>query len=432
MSEDRPLRVLHVVQGYAPAVGGTERVVQRLSEELVSRYGDQVTVFTSDCFSAEAFPRPAHPSLPVGREIRNGVAIRRFHVVRSLGPLLYRAQDAAFRLGLPLNQYLRTWYAGPIIPGLASAVRAHPADVVVASSFPLRHMYQALSGARRSGRPCVLVGGMHPEDRWGYDRPMIHRAIRQADLYVAYTGFEAQHVVSHGAQLDRVEVIGLGVDPEPFVAIDGWEAKRALGLGDHPVVGFIGQLGGHKGVDTLLDAMPSIWARRPETRLLIAGARTEFASQIEARVAQYDPEVRRKVLLHYDFDENEKPQLFGAIDAFVYPSGYESFGVVFLEAWSAAKPVIGCASGAVRDVVREGQDGLLVPFRDADALAEAALGLLENPEWARSMGLAGRARVRDRHTWKVVAARFRESYVRTIERRRDPLGMMPGGVRVSP
>lgn len=417
MSEDRPLRILHVVQGYAPAVGGTERVIQRLSEELVSQFGDEVTVFTSDCYSAEAFPRPAHPRLRPGREVRSGVTVRRFHVVRSLGPLLQPVQDASFRLGLPLNQYVRTWYAGPVISGLTRAVQRHPADVVVASSFPLRHMYQALRGARRAGRPCVLVGGIHPEDRWGYDRSMIHRAIRQADLYVAYTGFEAGHVIAKGADLERVEVIGLGVDPEPFAAVDAEAAKRALGFGDHPVIGFIGQLGVHKGVDTLLEAMPAIWERRPETRLLIAGAHTEFVKQIEERVAQYDPEARQKVVLHYDFDEQEKPRLFGAVDAFVYPSGYESFGVAFLEAWSAGKPVIGCRSGAVPDVVRDGQDGVLVPFRDAEALAASALSLLDNPEWARGMGLIGRERVRSRHTWPAVARRFRESYVRTIARR---------------
>ena len=90
--------------------------------------------------------------------------------------------------------------------------------------------------------------------------------------------------------------------------------------------------------------------------------------------------------------------------------------MAFLEAWSASKPVIGCRRGAVPDVVRDGQDGVLVPFRDAAALASAALGLVENPEWARGMGLMGRERVRNRHTWPAVARRFRESYVRTAAR----------------
>jgi hypothetical protein len=75
---EKRLRILHVVQGYAPAIGGTERVVQRLSEEILRQYGDEVTVFTTDAFSAEAFPRPSLPRMAPGWETRNGVHIRRF------------------------------------------------------------------------------------------------------------------------------------------------------------------------------------------------------------------------------------------------------------------------------------------------------------------------------------------------------------------
>ena len=82
----RPLRILHVVQGYAPAVGGSERVMQRLSEELVAGFGDHVTIFTTDCRSAEAFPRPSFPRLARGWETLHGVEIRRFGVVRGFGP----------------------------------------------------------------------------------------------------------------------------------------------------------------------------------------------------------------------------------------------------------------------------------------------------------------------------------------------------------
>jgi glycosyltransferase involved in cell wall biosynthesis len=221
------LRILHVVQGYSPAVGGSERVMQRLSEELVAGWGDQLTIFTTDCRNAEAFPRPSLPHLRHGWETSGGVDIRRFRVLRNFGPLLAPVQDAAFRLGLPFNDHLRTWYAGPIIPGLARSIRRQPADVVAATSFPLRHMYQALRGAHGGGRPCVLIGGLHPDDRWGYDRPMIHRAIRRADLYVAYTQLEARHVIEHGAPADRVEVIGVGVDPDQFASADAGPASSA-------------------------------------------------------------------------------------------------------------------------------------------------------------------------------------------------------------
>jgi glycosyltransferase involved in cell wall biosynthesis len=402
------------VQGYTPAVGGTERVVQRLSEELVRGHGDAVTVFTTDAYSAEAFPRPSLPRMPAGWETRNGVRVRRFPVWRLPGALLNVVQGAAFRWQLPGNEHLRTWYGGPIIPRLAGAIRSFPADVVAASSFPLLHMYDALRGAHRSGKPCVLIGGLHPDDRWGFDRARIHRAIAECERYVAYTAYEADRVVERGALRDRVDVIGLGVDAEAFLAIDPAEAKRRLGLLGGRVIGFVGQLGVHKGVDTLLEAMPAIWQRCPDVRLVVAGAHTVFAAQVEARIAAYPPELRPRVRLLQDFTEAEKPSLFAALDVFALPSAFESFGISYLEAWAAGKPVIGCEIGAVACVIDRDRDGLLVPYADPQAFAAAALHLLENPELARSMGAAGRRKVLRDHAWPRVAARFRDTYLQSI------------------
>ena len=58
----------HVTQGYSPAIGGTERVIQRLSEELVRTYGDEVTAFTTNCFSGEAFYDPQAGGCRLGRK----------------------------------------------------------------------------------------------------------------------------------------------------------------------------------------------------------------------------------------------------------------------------------------------------------------------------------------------------------------------------
>jgi glycosyltransferase involved in cell wall biosynthesis len=415
----RRLRLLVVTQGYAPAMGGTERAVQRLAEELVAQFGDEVTVFTTNCFSGEAFNRPELPRMPVGTEVQEGVRVRRFPVRARVSRAFDRPQSFAFRHRLPFNERLRTLYQGPIVPGLARAVRAEPCDVVAASSFPLLHMYTALRAARGRGLPCVFFyGGLHPHDEWGYQRPMIDRAIRGATCYVASTPFERDYVCARGADPRRVRVISLGVDAETFATVSRAEARAALDLPeDAPVVGFIGQLGLHKGVDTLLRAMPLVWGRMPRARLVIAGARAVFASEIDRTIASWPEAFRRRVLLRYGFDEAEKPLLYAALDALAYPSGFESFGMAFLEAWAAGKPVVGCPNGAVPFVVDRGRTGLLVPFQDEAALAAAILALLGNPGWARALGERGRRRVQDEMTWDRVARRFRDTLVDAVDHR---------------
>lgn len=408
------MKILHVTQGYWPAIGGTEWLMQRLSEELVQQFHDEVTVFTTNCYSGEAFWTPGMLRMGVGQDEINGVKIHRFpvysHLSKAMGPI----QKTAYSLGLPFNDYLRTYYSGPIIPGLVGKIQAFPADVIAASSFPLLHMYDSLNAGLKSKRPVVLFGGLHPVEKWGFGRPIIYKAIKKASYYIAYTGYEAQFVSDRGAPPEKVAVIGLGVDPQPFQSIVVDEAKHRYGLAGKTVIGFIGQIGGHKGVDTLIRAMPKVWEQFPDVFLLIAGSRTLFCDTLEKMIADWPEEYREKVILHYNFGVEEKPWLFSAVDIFVYPSGFESFGIAFLEAWAARKPVIGCRVGAIPWVVQAGKDGLLIEYQNAAMLSEAIALLLRNSSLAHEMGEAGQRKVIAQYTWPKVAARFREIYSNAV------------------
>ncbi len=404
------MRILHLTQGYFPAIGGTELLIQRVSEELVRHAGDEVTVFTTDCYSGDAFYTPGLPSLPEGWDELNGVRVRRFPVRRRISQALRGPQALAYRLRLPLNERLRALAGGPVISGLRGAIQAWPGDVVAASSFPLMHMFDALAGAHASGRPCVLHGGLHPHDDWGFQRPMIYKAIREAEAYIANTQYEADYVIARGARPERVHAVGVGVDPAIFTGVTTDEAKWRLGFDRRPLVGFIGQMGQHKGLDSLLRAMPQVWQARPDVNLLVAGGRTLFALEVERIVRDWPDDFRRRSRLYQGFPEEQKPWLFGAVDVLAYPSGYESFGIAFLEAWAAGKPVIGARAGAVPTVIREGVDGLLVDYQDDEALVGAILDLLRDPVRARAMGEAGRSKVLARYTWDRIAREFRRIY----------------------
>ena len=425
------MKILHVVQGYPPAVGGTENLFHHISERLVQQYGDEVTVFTANGYNAEAFYSPRQPLLPPGRETINGVRVRRFPVLNWLGPVLRYAQQGAYWLRLPFNQYLRTLYGGPILPGLKRAIGNFDGDVVAASSFPLMHMYAALAARRINRMPLVYHGGLHPQDRWGFDRPMIYKAIRCADAYIANTTYERDYLLQKDIPAEKLYVIGVGADAEQFVRADGTAIRQRWGDPAAPVVAFIGQQAQHKGADTLVRAMEQVWQRLPETRLLIAGARTRFSPALRRQIEALPPNHGEQVLIVDNFDEAEKPSLVAACDLLAYPSEFESFGLVYVEAWACGKPVIGSHAGAIPSVVQDGTDGLLVPPRDVPALTDALTRLLEDESLRHRLGEHGRQKVLKRYTWETVVARFRQVYEQAVEQNRSrldtrkPLGVAP-------
>ena len=408
--------ILHVTQGYAPAVGGTELVIQRVSEELTRQFDDRVSVFTTNCYGGDSFHIPWMPVMPAGQELVNDVRIRRFTVDRWQGFACHALNRGLQLTGLPVSESLRVHAEGPLIPGLRAAIAGEPVDIIAASSFPLMHMFDAVAAARSSNRPCVLIGGIHVEDRRGFDRRMIDQAITDAAQYIAYTPYEAQYVISRGALPDRVHVTGAGIDPEPFLHADGKAIREEYGLGEDPVIGFIGQLSPHKGPDVLLQAMPAVWDQIPEARLILAGARRKFARKLEAIIRQFGKKQRERITLVYDFPSEMKPALFAALNVFAYPSRYESFGIAFLEAWSAGKPVIGCRAGAIPWVVSDQQDGLLVEPGNVHDLGDSLVELLRNPAVASKLAERGRRKTLSEYTWPEVARRFRNVYQRALQR----------------
>lgn len=411
------MKILHVVHGYPPSIGGSQYLVKKLSEQLVSRHRDEVTVFTTVAYNTEHFWRSDEPAMPAGTEKLSGVTVRRFAVFNRLNVLRMLIAGIAYRLRIPYNDWLRTIYNGPLIFGMSQAVASSGADVVLATAFPLLHMYYALAGARHAGIPIVFLGAIHTANTWGYDRKMIYRAIQQADAYIAYTTFERDYLIERDIRVDKISVIGAGVDASAFIGADGTVIRRRYAWGDDPVVTIVAKQSARKRFDVLLEAMRRVWPMHPNVRLLIAGARTSYSRQIQEMIGTFPPEQQGHITVVSDFPEEEKPNLLAAGDIFVLPSGEESFGIAFVEAWACGKPVIGVRIGAIPSVIDEGRDGLLVAHQDAEDLAQAIMDLLANPQRRAQMGERGRSKVLENHTWEIMTNRVRTVYTETISRR---------------
>jgi glycosyltransferase involved in cell wall biosynthesis len=410
------MKFLHVVQGYTPAIGGTELLIQKISEQLVQRYDDEVTVFTTNAAkNCEVFWSQTEPTLPAGVEQINGVTVRRFPVFNRFGYARHRLSKLADWLKLPFRDWGRALFNGPIIFGMTQEIARFTADVVAASSFPFLHMDYALVGGKRSGKPVVLHGALHPMDSWGFDRPMIYKTIRQANAYIANSHFEQTYLLNRAIPTSKIHVIGVGVDITQFAGADGQMLRQQYGWHQDPVIGFVGHLAKRKGIEHLLAAMPEVWAAYPTAKLLLAGSRNVYAHQLEQEVAPLASPASNRVVIKSNFSENEKANIFAACDVLVLPSIYESFGMVFLEAWACRKPVIGMRAGAIPSIVTDGLDGLLVTPNHPDELTQALCQLLANPSQRAAMGEAGYKKMRQNYTWDIVTDKFREVYVQVAD-----------------
>jgi glycosyltransferase involved in cell wall biosynthesis len=149
---------------------------------------------------------------------------------------------------------------------------------------------------------------------------------------------------------------------------------------------------------------------------MMAGARTSYSPEIDQMISALSPHQRARVTVINNFSESKKPDLLAACDLIAHPSGNESFGIAFIEAWACGKPVIGARVGAIPSVINEGQDGLLHTYLDPTNMAQTILELLGDPSRRIRMGEAGRKKVLANYTWEIAADRLRSVYADAIRR----------------
>jgi glycosyltransferase involved in cell wall biosynthesis len=282
-----------------------------------------------------------------------------------------------------------------------------PTDIVASINWgspPAYYTYLA-----RSLRRFVLVAIplFHTTQAWS-ERTIYKRMLASCDAVVVNTDHEGQFV--HERSPTRVEVAGVGVDPEAFYGSRGDDIRARFDLGRFPVVGFVGRQVPTKGVYKLIEAMPSVWRWNKEVRLVLAGHRPP-RSDIEAVIDPL-PESQKERIVQIDmFDERDKGSIFDSFDVFALPSTEESFGIAYLEAWLCRKPVIGARIGSTQCVINEGVDGLLVDPTDPHDIARAIIELLSDSNMRERMGRNGHAKTIAQYTWDKVTDKVEKLYL---------------------
>jgi glycogen(starch) synthase len=240
-----------------------------------------------------------------------------------------------------------------------------------------------------------------------------------ADHIVTVSHAMRDDLVRHGWPTPKTSVVWNGVDPERYSPVDNIAPERervrdAYGVQkDESMLLFLGRLTWVKGVRALVQAMPLILREYPKTKLVILGKGEEQRDITETATRLG---IQDNVVCRFDFvPEDERILHYAAADLCVFPSTYEPFGIVSLEAMAMEKPVVVGAHGVVgfrEQVIPSGpdQNGIHVNGEDPADIAWGVKEALKDPERARLWGRNGRQRVLQYFTWRHVAEQTLKLY----------------------
>lgn len=259
-----------------------------------------------------------------------------------------------------------------------------------------------------------LIRGRVPRPYWRYDPSKDEERTHTLD---------ADGVIAPSAEIrDRlVDLWGLDrnriwVAPHPFLP-----SPDLLDVpvgGDTGRVTFLGRLEVRKGVMELAEAIPTVLDRVPNARFQFVGRSLphpdggDIRSMLKRRLASYLDRVKFVDAVPYE----EVPALFAESDVCVFPSVWESFGFVCLEAMAAARPVVATVGTGMEDMLDGGVYGRMVPPKTPQAIADAVVELLSDSSERIRLGAAARQRVLDAYNYDVVGARQEEVYREIIRR----------------
>lgn len=235
--------------------------------------------------------------------------------------------------------------------------------------------------------------------------------IRCSDAILANARVEAEQLVEYyRADADRIEIVPPGVDHAFFSPGDQRGARRALGLGDHPVLVFVGRIQPLKGVDVAVRALYAL--DRPDAVLLVIGGASGAEGDVEVqRLHALVDElgVRDQVRFIPAQPHHALSTYYRAADVCLVPSRAESFGLVALEAAACGTPVVAAAVGGLRTLVEHGETGFLIDSRDPIVYARHIETVLASPSYAHTLS-RNATQLASGYTWSITAARLRRLY----------------------
>ena len=271
-------------------------------------------------------------------------------------------------------------------------------------------------GARRRGLPMPPVYLEPFAFLWNQLADFEERAMTQTADMVLVMNEEMERFASGAWGIARNAV---KIRPNPYLPKD---LQRSATVSEQKVIGFIGRLEPRKGVVELAKALCQVLPDFPEWKVKIAGSSTRScvsgtdpAAVVKKQLARFGDQIEFQDRI----EPSDVPHWLASVGLCVFPSIWETFSYVTLEAAQAGRAIIGTRTGAVPEILDNGRAGLIVPPGDVKALAQALRKLMADAELRRSLGGAAKKRFEERFNPERVMGEILEVYREAIERAKE-------------
>ena len=381
------MRVMMLSWEYPPRiVGGISPHVYELSQQLASK-GIEVHVVTK-----------ATPSAPDEEVEPSGVHVHRVHLEGTPNDFIHEIQLLNIATEKRVRTLLEDWRPG----GQPTLFHAHD-WLSLDAARELKYDYKlptvATVHATETGRHGGIFNDtsryIHEHEYW-----LTYEAWR---IIVCSEFMKGEVARIFNAPADKVDVIFNGVDAEKF-EFDWTDSDRSahrakLALPEEKIVMFVGRFVREKGIHVLLNAASVVLAQEPNTKFLIVGGGQR--SKLERFV--HWAGLADKVLFTGFMANRSLHMLYRSADVAVFPSLYEPFGIVALEAMAAGAAVVSSDAGGLQEVVLHGETGTTSFANNAESLAWAILDVLRNPMRAEVLKAKAQNRLKIDFSWPALA-----------------------------
>ncbi len=376
------MKILMLSWEYPPRiVGGIARVVNDLSKRLI-KDGHEVTVITYKDGDAPYF------------EDDKGVKVYRVdNFMINPNNFIDWVMQMNFNMLAKANEIIAK-------EGVFDVIHAHDWLVAYAAKT-LKNSYDipivSTIHATESGRN----SGIHDETQRYINDTEWMLTYESTEVIVNSNYMKRELQSLFGLPFEKINVLPNGININMFNGIEkDYEFRRKYALDNEKIILFMGRLVYEKGVQHLISAMPKILAGYHDAKLVIAGKGgmiDELRNQVDSLG------ISNKVYFTGYMDAKQVCKMYKCADVSVFPSTYEPFGIVALEAMLSGTPVVVSDIGGLNEIVEHGVDGMKSYAGNPNSLADSILALLYNPQLADNVVKKAKAKVKNEFNWAKIA-----------------------------